>query len=274
MRPVLFSPGGVEISSYAVMLCLGACLGFWLTLRESERKGGATHDVLMLASVAFVSGLIGARGMVLLLAPSSGTGGAGRPWWSLFLVWESGGMAIFGGLALAAVTGLAFAAAKRLPLAESADTLAVAWTPFVSAMRVGCFLNGCCYGRPTLHPFGVVAGGSYDNARNGIPSHPAQLYELAATLAIFGLLWWRRTRRSFEGEIAALFLVLYGAFRIVNEFFRGDIGGFPFRDGSFDPTFNQWIALVMMISGGIGWAALAHRPAKKKGGAGAPPSDS
>jgi prolipoprotein diacylglyceryltransferase len=60
-----------------------------------------------------------------------------------------------------------------------------------------------------------VAGGSINNVNFGIPSHPTQIYAVAAMGVIFGFLWWRRLRRRFTGELAVLFLVLYPAFRFL-----------------------------------------------------------
>lgn len=267
MRPILFGLGPVEVSSYAVMLSLGACAGFWLTWREGERKGSRTADLLSLAALAFVAGLVGGRGLAWAL---HGAGG-GRPWWSVLLVWDQGGMALYGGMALAGVVGLVWMRRHRLPVLDTADTLATAWLPFLAILRVGCFLNGCCYGRPSLHPLAMAAGGFTSNARFGVPSHPAQLYSAAAAFAIFGLLWWRRRRRAFEGELAAIFLALFGAFRFLNDFFRGDMARPPLADGTFVPTFNQWISAAMAASGIAAWILLGLASRRVPGEPDGPP---
>lgn len=260
MKPVLLEGTGVEISTYALMLSLGACLGFWLTWRESERKGSDTPSVLMLAALALAGGMVGARGLATLL---HGSLYAERPWWSVLMVWDRGGMTLYGGLALAGLLGLGWIAWKRLPAWDTADTLALAWTPFLSTIRVGCFLNGCCYGRPTMSPLALVTGGSFDNARYGVPSHPAQLYAVAATLLIFGILMWMRTRRRFEGQLAVTFLGLYGVFRFFHEFVRGDVrpAGAPVSE----LTFNQVGSLVLVLFAVAAAFTLSRRARKKAG---------
>lgn len=70
MQPIIYL-GPLEISTYAVMLSLGACLGFWLTYREAERKGLDTVEVLELTAIAFAAGLVGARGLAWLASPQS-----------------------------------------------------------------------------------------------------------------------------------------------------------------------------------------------------------
>ena len=72
---------------------------------------------------------------------------------------------------------------------------------------MGCFLDGCCYGKPKTSPLGTVAGGSPNAVNFGIPSHPAQLYDAAALLLLWGVLWWMRGRRAWAGQLTVVFLV-------------------------------------------------------------------
>jgi phosphatidylglycerol:prolipoprotein diacylglycerol transferase len=236
------------------MLSLGACLGFWLTAWEAARKGSDVAATVRAALVSFLFGLAGARVAAILM--NLDLYARGFPL-HLLALWDPGGMSLFGGLTLAAVSGLAWILLRRLPAWETADTLVVAWTPFLAVLRIGCFLNGCCYGRPTSSPLGMVAGGSRNNVNFGVPSHPAQFYDLAAMLGIFALLAWMRTRRRFAGQLAVVFLSLYGAARFLLDFTRGDMRILVRIAGKATLTPTQIISLAMIVLSVVlgGWLA-------------------
>jgi phosphatidylglycerol:prolipoprotein diacylglycerol transferase len=274
VKPIL-QIGSVELSSYALMLSLGGSIGFWLTLREIQRKRLAPGPVLALATIAFVAGVVGARALsVLINFPLY----ADEPWWSLLAVWDRGGMALYGGLLLAAVAGLAYIRRSGLRAWDAADTLVAAWTPFIFFLRIGCFLNGCCYGHPTTSVLGIVAGGSPDNVNFLIRSHPAQLYDAAAALAVFALLWWMRTRRRFEGQLTLTFLALYPAWRIFHETLRGD-PWVAFRFGRLGIlTLNQLVSVLLLAfalgAGLVFYARGAFGPERRSRSASTPATQS
>lgn len=255
MSPII-RLGSAEISSYALMFSLGACLGFWLTYKEIERKRMDGAAVLTLTVLAFVGGLIGARGLSWVMNRRIY---GELPLSSMFAIWDSGGMSMYGGLMLAGGVGLWYMRRKGLPAWDVADTLVYAWVPFILFVRIGCFLNGCCYGRATTSPFGIVAGGSPNNVNFGIPSHPTQLYAAAAAFMMFVLLRWLRPRRRFEGQLAVAFLGLYATFRFFHELLRGDprlalgIGNL----GAL--TVNQLASLALVAFAIVATVVLARR---------------
>lgn len=218
MHPIIYF-GPLEISTYAVMVSLGATLGFWLTYRDAERKGLDIVEVLMLTAIAFAAGLVGARGLVWLASPEIYDE---RPFSSIFVLWDRSGMSLYGGLALSALAGVLYARSRGLDIWDVADTLAFAFLPAIAVARLGCFLNGCCYGKPTTVPWGLVAGGAPNYVNFDIPSHPTQLYEAAAALVLFVLLGRMRRKRQFVGQLTVAFLAGYPLFRFFNELFRGD----------------------------------------------------
>jgi len=89
--------------------------------------------------------------------------------------------------------------------------------------RLGCFLNGCCYGYPTGQPWGYLYpnGSDPDRQFHGMHLHPVQLYEALGNLIIFAILQYLLPK-SRKGQIAGLYMVLYGVLRMGDEFFRGD----------------------------------------------------
>ncbi len=262
MRPII-SSGSIEISSYALMLCIGACVSLWLTLRQLRRT--RLEDAMVtLTAIMLAGGILGARATSIVLNRGLYEGAAIL---SIFTIWDPGGMWFFGGFLVAGLAGLAWILARGIPVMEAADTLALAWVPFIAFIRVGCFLNGCCYGRPTTSFFGLVTGGSLNNANFGIPSHPTQLYAVAATLALAGILWRRARRQRFTGELTVMFLVFYSAFTFAHEFLRGD-PRIAWSFGEFGVlTLNQIVSLLLVVTGIVLWVKLRPR------GSAQPPND-
>jgi phosphatidylglycerol:prolipoprotein diacylglycerol transferase len=281
VKPVLFTWGEVEVSSWAVFLSLGACLGFWLTAREAARKGSNVVGALRASLLAFLAGLVGARLLAIVMNLDLYT--AGFPL-HLLALWDPGGMSLFGGLALSAATGLLWLLLTRGPVWETADTLAVAWAPFLAALRAGCFLNGCCYGKPTSSFLGIVAGGSRNSVNFGVPSHPAQIYDLAATLGIFALLWWMRrrpvrtretamppagvltsvsARGRFTGQLAVTFLALYGSARFLLDYVRGDMRIEVRLGGGMTATPSQILSLGLILFAALAGTWLSRRASNR-----------
>ena len=188
---------------------------------------------------------------------------------------------------LAAATTLLFARRRGLALGEVADVLA----PSVSIAhvfgRLGCFLVGCCYGKPwsggvhfppdsvayseLLRDHALMTGAAMTPGL-----HPTQLYEAAGELLIFLMLSWLWRKRSFSGAIALVYAFAYGALRFAVEIFRGDeIRGFLFEvraprlARALDlPTADalflssaQATALVLMVAATLLYLLLRRRSA-------------
>jgi len=110
-------------------------------------------------------------------------------------------------------------------LLRALDIAAVAVVPLHVIGRVGCFLTGCCYGKPTFLPWGVTYGVMHGGpAPKGMPLHPAQLYESGLMLFAGALLYWvYLRRRPANGIVSGVYLVAYGGVRLLMEHFRGEV---------------------------------------------------
>jgi len=247
--------GPVEVSTYVLTISLAGLLGFWRTYRIVRSRSDASA-MLTLTMIAFCAGLLGARALSVLLNRPFYTE---EPWSSWLAFWDRSGMALYGGLALASVAGVAYARAGRLPAWEASDVLVIAWSPSLALVRVGCFLNGCCYGIPTTSPLGLVAGGPPNAVNFHIPSHPTQLYDAVAILVIFALATQLWRRRAFPGQVTLCFLGLYSAFRVYHETLRGD----PRLAWRVAPlgtvTFNQVASAVLLAVALGAYAYLSRR---------------
>lgn len=162
------------------------------------------------------------------------------------LMFWSGGLTYYGGLILACVTAFFFSRRRKLPFLAMSDLAAPLIALGLAFGRLGCFLAGCCFGKPTDMPWGVrfpemsdafkhhresfAEALSQQYAETGIwsslPVHPTQLYECAGALAIFAFLWFcRRKRIAFGGQALGEFMISYAALRFVIEIWRDDARG-------------------------------------------------
>jgi phosphatidylglycerol:prolipoprotein diacylglycerol transferase len=147
----------------------------------------------------------------------------------IFKIWE-GGLVFYGGLVLAVIVAFWYMKWHRLPIWKVADLISPLIALGLFFGRTGCFLAGCCYGKETSLPWGVVFKNPDSLARLNVPLHPTQLYDAANGLAIFFFLNWMERRKTFDGQIFWLFLLLYSITRFFIEIFRGDPRGFLFGD--------------------------------------------
>lgn len=212
MHPVLVGP----IKTWGLLLAVSFGVGIWLSVRRGARRGLDRDTVLDAAFMVIVSSLVGVRLFFVLTHLDSFD-----PWWEAFLLWR-GGLTLYGGILGAIVAVVWFARRRGIGFLRLADVLAPQVVLGIGITRVGCFLNGCCYGAPTDGPLGVVFPAACEAGRlhPGEALHPAQLYSSAGGFLVWGLLllWERRDRR--EGATFGRFLLLYGIARIVADLFR------------------------------------------------------
>lgn len=205
----MFRVAGLEITSFGVLVAVGALIGVWMLGRESRRTG-LPPGVIDAGIAGVLGGLLGAK--LLWVVEHAGE----RPFLELLLA--RGGMSWFGGFAGGIAVGLLFMRVHRLPLMAvmSAATPALAIGHAVG--RIGCFLVGDDYGRPTDLPWGVAFPEGLPPT--SVPVHPTQLYEavLLVPLAL-GLIRLRR-RRAPDRLVVGAYLVSAGVIRFAIEFLR------------------------------------------------------
>lgn len=256
MRPVLFEIFGVPLPSFVVAVALGYLVALWSLLRLTPKGAPAVAGGLERAQVwdlyivMLVSSLMGSKiGHTLFEArghldehgqPVDGLVGLleADPWHWMRLgepgyVWYGG---MIGALLVAVIY---FVRRPQLRAWLYADLFAPAVMAGAAVGRVGCFLAGCCYGRPTDLPWGVV----FPDTKG--PAHPTQLYDAAAALAIALILGHRFARRRFEGENIALLLVAYPVLRSITEIFRGDAE----RGGIGVMSTSQLLSIPVLAAG-------------------------
>jgi phosphatidylglycerol:prolipoprotein diacylglycerol transferase len=212
LLPVLFRIGSFEITSFGVMVALGALAGLWVFRRELTRAG--LPDAALDAAVyGLVGGLLGAKLLYVFehLEESS--------FLALFL--DRGGMSWFGGFVGGLLAGYLTIRKHRWPLLAvlAAATPALAVGQMLG--RVGCFLVGDDYGRPTSLPWGVAFPRGLPPTLDRV--HPTQIYE-AIFLGVLAwvLIRWRR-KGVADRTVLGRYFVLAGAFRFALEFVRVNV---------------------------------------------------
>ncbi len=231
MYPELLKIGPFTLHSFGLMMALGF-LAALLAMRRLARGTHRDSDYLSRLLVwLMVGGLAGSRLAYVLEHWRNEF--SGRPL-DIFRI-DQGGLMFYGGVIGAIVAIFVFAHRRREHPLEILD-LAAAVLPLGHAFgRMGCFLNGCCYGRCTQGPLAVrFPAGSFpwhDHLRQGIiaseathslPIVPTQLLEMGANLALFALLFAVGLRHPRRGSITGLYLLLYPVIRFIMEIFRGD----------------------------------------------------
>ena len=227
MYPILFQFGRFRIYSYGFFMVVGFVAATALAVLRVRRSGIqiSFENAADLFFYAVLSGFLGSRILYVLLHLDVFR----QDPWKIFKLWE-GGLVFYGGLIAAA--GVAFGVMKwhRLPVWKLADLISPLIALGLFSGRIGCFLAGCCYGKETSLGWAVVFTNPDSLARLNVPLHPTQLYEAADGLVLFFLLSWMERRKSFDGQIFWLFVLLYSITRFFVEIFRGDPRGFLFTD--------------------------------------------
>ena len=209
MYPVLFRFGDFEVTSFGVMVAIGALAGLWLFRRELRRSG--LHEG---ASDAALWGVLGGLAGAKLLWTIEHAGEESLT----DLLFARGGLSWYGGLVGGVGTGVAVIVTKRYPLVPTlaAATPALAIGHLIG--RIGCFLVGDDYGRPTELPWGVAFAEGLPPTST--PVHPTQLYEAAFLGWLVWLLIRWRHRGAPDHVVLGRYLLLAGAGRFAIEVLR------------------------------------------------------
>jgi phosphatidylglycerol---prolipoprotein diacylglyceryl transferase len=240
MHPILFQLGSFHIYAYGFFIALGFIFGLMVAILKAQREGIPFGTIIDLFFYTVLSALIGSRILFVLLNFDVYRQDPLR----IFKIWE-GGLVFYGGLILAFMVALWYMKWHRLPIWKLADLISPLIALGLSFGRIGCFFAGCCYGKETSLPWGVVFKNPDSLARLNVPLHPTQLYDAANGLAIFLFLTWMEKRKTFDGQIFWLFLFLYSITRFFIEILRGDPRGFLFGDLL---STSQAIGILLAIS--------------------------
>ena len=251
---VAFSIGPVDVHWYGLMYVVGFIAGWWLARRRaadprSTWKPVDVDDLIFFAAMGVILG--GRLGWILFY----GLDTVRENPLNIILVWQ-GGMSFHGGLAGVMIAVAMFARRRGRRIADVFDFTAPLPAIGLCAGRIGNFINGELWGKPTDLPWGFLV--------NGQVLHPSQLYEAALEgVVMFAIVWWFTSKPRFRLAPAGLFLALYGLFRFAVEFVRvpdADIGYIAF--GWL--TMGQILSLPVLAAG-LAMLAFAYTRRERSG---------
>jgi len=252
------------------MIFLAFAFGLWLGIKRARKVGIESDSIMDFVVWIMISSLVGARLTYVIFNWSEF---ASRPLDAISPFQSDGsigiaGLVVLGGVAFAIPTAAIFAKRRKIPFWKLVDVMMPSLAFGLAIGRIGCYLNGCCFGLPTDLPWGVQfpKGAFAGVVFPGAHVHPTQLYDFIYNSLIALVLLWYTPKKRFEGELFALFLVIYGTMRIWVEALRYyEPSGIPFVWMGVHIT-GSMIASAGMIAGGIYLFLKPPTPRIKNGG--------
>jgi len=261
MHPILFEIGPLTVRTYGLLLAVSFIAGILLALRRSRARGLNQNQMINMSLLIMLAGIVGARIMYVIphwnefsanpldiISPFQSSGSIGLT-----------GLTMYGGFIAAVLVSILYLRVNRLSIWKACDAFAPSIALGIGVSRVGCFMNGCCFGLPTESALGVVfpafsaAGSFYPD----VALHPAQLYNAVLGFGLFGLLMWLDRKPRYDGFLFAVLLIAEPITRFFVDLFRyyessmtlGSLGGVAL-------SVNQGISIVLIGLGLLllGWA--------------------
>jgi len=252
MFPILFKIGPITIYSYGVLVATGVLLSLWYARRQAPRVGLNPDKIWNLGIYIILSAMVIAKVWLIFSAWDFYVANP-REIFSLGTLQSAG--TFYGGFTGGVLAIIIYAHFAKMPLLPTLDIFAMVVPIGHTFGRLGCFLAGCCYGKPTSMPWGVTFTDPIAAQIAGTPLnvrlHPTQLYEAALESLNLVIMLWVGKRLNFRGQMLGTYLVLYGFERGVIEFFRGD----PGRTLMFNDSVSlmQIFSIAMICTGILLW---------------------
>jgi phosphatidylglycerol---prolipoprotein diacylglyceryl transferase len=260
VQPIAFHIGSFAVHWYGVMMALAFLTGLWTASRRAVRDGIAPEKILDLGPWLILGTIVGARALYVVsywkdlfrepLYPNAA-------WTEVFMV-QRGGLVFYGGLIGASLACILYTLIRKMALWKVADALAPSIALGYVFGRLGCLLNGCCYGRVCDVPWGIhypyqsfvqkqqYAAGLVGEHDKSLAVHPTQLYDSFLSLALYLGLAWLYRRKKFDGQVFAAYLICYAVTRSIVELFRGD---YTIEHVHAGLTPAHWVSIGIFATG-------------------------
>lgn len=238
MKPIIGRVFGMDIHGYGTAVALGFLSAVVVGIILGRKKGFKFETIIDVAIFGCIGGLLGAKlGYAVLnlrfyLA------------YPLAFLDFREGYSIVGGLLGGTLAGILYLRKKKLPVWEMADVAAFCIPPAYAIGRIGCLLEGCCYGVESNLPWALACG------PGSALRHPTQIYSIIGALVILLILFLQRNHKRFSGFFFTQFILLYSVERFIVEFFReGDIILLGLSYAQLFTLFSGLGALVVLVIG-------------------------
>jgi len=271
VHPIALQLGSLTIHWYGVMIALAFLTGLWTATRRARRDNIPGDKIADVTFWLMAGAIVGAR--AVYVATYWQAEFAEQPWTEIFMV-QHGGLVFYGGLIGAVFAAGLYVRWKRLPLWKVADVLAPSIALGSIFGRVGCLLNGCCYGRVCSLRWAIrfpnqsaawlqqFQQGLVGKSDPSLPVHPTEIYDALLNLVLYLGLAWLFRRKKRDGQVFAAYLMGYAVTRSFVECFRGDYPANHIHGGL---TPAQLVSIPIFIAGLALFALLPRRPVLKRG---------
>ncbi|WP_125154583.1 prolipoprotein diacylglyceryl transferase [Clostridium rectalis] len=239
MKPILFEIFGIKIYGYGAMIALGILSALLLLKHRIKNENYDEDSVFNMSVIAIISGVLGGKILYIITELKNISENPN------ILRNIQAGFVIYGAIIGGALSVYFYCKKKSWNFLRMFDIVIPSISLAQGFGRIGCFLAGCCYGKPTQLSIGVEFIKS-PFAPNGVLIHPTQIYSAIFDFVLTIILLWYDKKERKDGRIFALYTIIYGVGRIIVEYFRDDPRG---NVGIF--STSQFISLFIIIIGVI-----------------------
>ncbi len=235
MHPILFKIGSFTIYTYGFCIAIGALLGLAYMAWQAKKQFGVPFDTINSLFIFIVlAAIVGGKVFFFFEDPIYYSKNLNK-------LFTGSGFVFYGSFLFAIPVMLWFFKRNKIPALAMLDIMAVVTCIVHGFGRIGCFMAGCCYGKPTPGILGITFTNPACQAEPlNTPLHASQLYEAFFIFCLLVFLFILKNRKQFNGQLFLLYLMIYASGRGVLEIFRGDIArGF---------IINNWLSHSQFIS--------------------------
>ena len=253
MYPILIKYGRFELHSYGLLLAVAFISGIYLAFYRARKRGIYSNHVMNSALIIMICAITGSRFLYVITHLNEFRG----HWLDTINPIQSsgtigiGGLSIAGGVLFSLIALILYCLLKKISILRLCDVFAPSFTLGLGIGRIGCFLNGCCFGKPCGLPWCLTfpgnspAGSIFPNT----PIHPTQLYTSLYGLIIFVMILLLDRRKRPDGFLVSIFLMLYSLCRFAVDYVRYYEPSVQFTLLGSVFTINQIIVFLLFLSG-------------------------
>jgi phosphatidylglycerol:prolipoprotein diacylglycerol transferase len=264
MFPILLKIGWFKVTSYGFMLAVSFLFGIYFSMYRAQKRGIDKNNIMDLSFIIVICAIIGSR---LLYVVTHLEEFRGRFWDTINPIQSTGevglaGLSMLGGVLFVLASILIFCKLKHISILKLSDIMIPAFALGIALTRIGCFLYGCCFGKPTDLPWHMIfplespAGSIFTN----LHIHPTQLYSSLYGLVIFVVILILDRHPKFDGFLLSVFFMLYGLSRFLVDFVRYYEESVLINFFKVSLTINQLLSLLMLITGFVLFFILKKEP--------------
>ncbi|MCF7875027.1 MAG: prolipoprotein diacylglyceryl transferase [Candidatus Omnitrophica bacterium] len=240
MHPILFKIGPVTIYTYGFFIFLGVLFGYLVSQKRAKESGIDKQQFSNIFFQTLIAGFIGARIVYIIIN------------WQYFLneplniIFSRSGFVFYGGIIFGILSVFILSKKHKINFLKITDIFALAIPLAHGFGRIGCFFYGCCYGLPAQSFLGIKFPPNSPAGSWGAKVIPTQIISAVFLFILFIFLFKIRNKAKSPGKLTGYYLLIYGVFRFIIEFFRGDPRGFFLIFST-----SQWLSLLLIFLASI-----------------------